>query len=289
MGVIQYRTNDALDINLPAGDQKLSVNGSDWLWAVTAVYLFIFLAVCSLTFVARNGEKIFHYIYSIALLVGAVTYFAQASDLAYSVIKTTDQLGNGLTRQIFFARYINWVVSFPSVILTLGLLSGVSWATIIYNIFLAWFWILSYISSAYTTTTYKWGFFAFGTIAWILLAANTTAHSFKSASRVGVARDYTILTCWTNLLWLLYPIAFGLSDGGNKISETSGFIFFGILDILLIPVLSLCTLFLSRNWDYNKLNIAFTQYGRVPVSSGSFPEKETAVATPAVPQGGVTV
>lgn len=33
-----------------------------------------------------------------------------------------------------------WVVEFPAVILSLGLLSGVSWATIVYNIFLSWIW-----------------------------------------------------------------------------------------------------------------------------------------------------
>lgn len=242
------------------------------------------MAFCALTFIARSGEKIFHYIYTMALLVGAVTYYAQASDVAFTVIETTDRLGNGLTRQIFFARYINWVVCFPSVILSLGLLSGVSWASIIYNVFLAWFWILTYLSSAYTTTTYKWGFYGFGTIAWVLLAANTTVHAWSSARRVGVARDYALLSGWTNLLWLLYPIAFGLSDGGNYISEVSGFIFFGILDILLIPVLCYATIFLSRNWDYGKLNIAFTQYGRVPVASGHFPEKNTPAA--GAPQDG---
>ena len=46
MGLIVDRSgNEALDINPPAGDQYLSVNGSDWLWAVTAVYAFSFVSV----------------------------------------------------------------------------------------------------------------------------------------------------------------------------------------------------------------------------------------------------
>jgi bacteriorhodopsin len=74
-----------------------------------------------------------------ALLVGSASYYAQASDLGWSSVKQTDQL----TRQIFYARYINWVVSFPALVLSLGLLSGISWTTIVLNIFLAWFWVLS--------------------------------------------------------------------------------------------------------------------------------------------------
>lgn len=199
-----------------------------------------------------------------------------ASDLGWSLMIMSNNLDNGLTRQIFFAKYINWVVSFPAIILVLGLLSGVSWATIVYQVFLSWFWILAYIAGAYTPTNYKWGFFAFGTFAWVLLTLSQWMHGRKAAKRVGVTRDYTILLGWLTLLWLLYPVAWGLSDGGNKIGETAGFIFFGILDVLLLPILSFVTMAMSSNWDYGKLNIAFTQYGRVPVASGPFPEKAAA-------------
>jgi bacteriorhodopsin len=37
------RTNDALEVNPPAGDELLSTNGSNWLWAVTAIYAFSFV------------------------------------------------------------------------------------------------------------------------------------------------------------------------------------------------------------------------------------------------------
>lgn len=157
--------------------------------------------------------------------------------------------------------------------------------------------MISYLVAAYTTTNYKWGFFAFGTIAWILLAFSTLEDGRAGASRVGITRDYFLLAGWINLLWLLYPIAWGLSDGGNKINVTSGFIFFGILDgewkpskffpscrdqicllehtVLLIPLPAFATIGLATKWDYGKLNLHFTQYGRV-ARGGSLPEKEAA-------------
>lgn len=205
-----------------------------------------------------------------------------ASDLGWSVIATSSNLDNGRTRQIFFAKYIFWVVSFPAIILALGLLSGISWATIVFQVFLSWFWVLTYIAGAYTTTHYKWGFFAFGTVAWIILTLSQWALGRKSARRVGVARDYTMLLGWLTLLWMLYPVAWGLSDGGNEIGETAGFIFFGILDVLVLPVLAFITMGQSNDWDYSKLNIAFTQYGRVSVADNHFPEKAAAVSAPAV-------
>jgi bacteriorhodopsin len=84
--------------------------------------------------------------------------------------------------------------------------------------------------SAFTATKYKWGFFAFGTVAWLMIAFGTFTHGRASATRSGVGRDYLLLASWLNLLWFLYIIAFGLSDGGNKIGVTGMFVFFGILD-----------------------------------------------------------
>lgn len=274
------RSNDALNINPPTADDNLTTGGSDWLWAVTAVYLFILLAVVGLQFFARNGERIFHYLYIISLMVGTVTYFAQASDLSGIPVLQVDELGRHPgTRQIFYARYINWFVGWVPLLISIGLFSGVSWATIIYNIGLMWVWVGSWLAGAFVPSTYKWGFFAFGLFAEILLWSSLFVTGSVTARRLNIGTHYYAITGWLVFLWLIFPIAWGVSDGGNTISETSGFIFFGILDILLIPVISLGTLFLSRTWDYSALNLYFTQYGRVR-QAGDFPEK-AAVPAPA--------
>lgn len=191
-----------------------------------------------------------------ALLIGGVCYYAQASDLGWSAVEQ----GDGLTRQIFYTSYINWVVSFPAIVLSLGLLSGISWTTIILNVVCAWFWILTYLVGAYTTTSYKWGFFAFGTFAYIILAMSTLNESRESAEVLGISGHYMVLSGWVNLLWLCYPIAWGLSEGGDIIGVTEGFIFFGVLDALLLPVLSVGFLILSPRWDWAKLQLDFSEY-----------------------------
>ena len=113
MSILFARSNDALRINPPTGsDFHLSVNGSDWLWAVCAIYCFSLLVVVGLAYFARSGEKIFHYLFTISLFVGAVSYFAMASDLGWTPVETsTNERG---LRQFFYARYINWYVPLPS-------------------------------------------------------------------------------------------------------------------------------------------------------------------------------
>lgn len=206
-----------------------------------------------------------------------------ASDLAFAVVTQANNADKHPDRQIFWAKYVYWVVSFPVVILALGLPSGISWTTIFYQVTLSWTWVVSYLVAAFTRSNYKWGFYAFGTFAWILLAASTLRDGTSSAKRVGLTRDFTLLAGFVNLLWLLYPIAWGLSDGGNRIGVTASFIFFGIFDVLLVPVTAFAVVVLARRWDYGRLNLAFTQYGRVHAPAGTFPEKDAAPAT-----GGVT-
>lgn len=222
-----------------------------------------------MSFAAKESERVFHYLFTFSLLVGSITYYAQASDLGWSGLRQVDNLGNDVIRQVFWVKYANWMLAFPSVTLALGLISGVSWTTIICNIFLSLFWVVSYLAGAHVASSYKWGFFAFGTFAWLILAMSTINESREAAQLLGIGRDYMLLSGWTNLLWILYPVAWGLTDGGNMIGVTGGSIFFGVLDTLMVPVLSAAFLFSSRNWDYRKLSIAF---------SDSRPSRETEAA-----------
>ncbi|KAH6688339.1 FDD123 protein [Plectosphaerella plurivora] len=274
MDAIIAARNAALTDNGPQlGDDILSTGGSSWLWAVTALFLVSFLAVAVLSMRPFQNEKIFHYLFSTALLVGTVCYFAQASGLAYEVIAQANQTGRALTRQIHWAKYVNWVVSFPVIVIALGIASGVSWATIFFNVALTWIWIISFLVAAFTQTNYKWGFFVLGLIAWIYLVVNAfVLDGRRGAARVGISGHHTIFSGAVAFLWFMYVLGWGLSDGGNRINVTGSFIWFGILDLLLIPGLGIAFLILSRRWDYGAMNLHFTQYGRV-ARGGDFPEK----------------
>lgn len=279
MSVLLPRTNDALRINPPTGNPNyhLTVSGSDWLWAVTALYFFVLLLVIAQSYFARSGEKIFNYLFIVSLFVGGISYFTIASDLGNTPIGTST--GSDGTRQIFYVKYINWFVGWTPLLIALGLISGVSWATIIYNIALTWIWVASWLSGALVGSTYKWGYFVFGTFSYFLLSASLLQAGSLSAKRLGIHSHYFALSGWLVFIWLLYAIAWGLDDGGNRISVTDSWIFWGILDLVNVPLVAVAVLFLSRRWDYKVLNLYFTQYGRV-AQGGEFPEREKAVVQP---------
>jgi bacteriorhodopsin len=177
-------------------------------------------------------------------------------------------------------------VGWTPIIIALGLVSGVSWSTIVYNIALSWTWIATWLAGALTGTDYKWGFWTFGIFAYFLLSISLLNNGFITSERLGIRKQYLALSSYLVFFWLLYPIASGLDDYGNKIAVTDGFIFFGILDLFTVPFFTLAILALSTRWDYRTLNIYFTQYGRV-AQAGEIPERiEREKAAEAAAAGG---
>jgi bacteriorhodopsin len=284
--ILSRSSGGALDTNAPIGTYHITQHGSDWLFAVGALYTFAMLCVSAHAYVARNQERVFHYLFTISLFTGAIAYFTMASDLGNVAIIVADTLSSPGTRQIFYAKYINWFVGWTPLVIAVSIISGVSWATIVYNVALTWIWVVSLLASAFVSTNYKWGFFAFGTTAYFLLSASLLHYGIISAKRVGIKTHYCIISSYLVFLFLLYGVAYGLSDGGNKIEVTSGFIFTGILDVLTAPCLATVFVFLSRQWDYAKMYLSFTQYGRVSVSE-PFREREKA-AEPAGSESAAT-
>jgi hypothetical protein len=53
-------------------------------------------------------------------------------------------------------------------------------------------------------------------------------------------------------IWLLYPIAWGVADGGNVISPLKEMIFYGILDVLAKPVFCFYHAYALRGIPYER-------------------------------------
>jgi len=305
MSAIVERGNGALTVNPPNANRNLSVHGSDWLWAVTAVMGLAFLSWLGWTLArhktrnvtssthSKNGygagedinnigqnsspafngpvnrERIIHYLFTIAAFIGFISYFTMASDLGNTSVRQYLNNGGNLqeTRQIFYVRYIYYTTAWPLIVTANLLLSGVSWATIFFAITLQEIWVVSWLCGALVPTRYRWGYFAFGIFAYFVLAYLLLHWGVQQARRIGSGKDYTLLTGLLVLVWLAFPIAWGLSEGGNKLSITGEMIFYGVLDLIAVPLYG--TLFLMLSRRFNPALLPFTQTGRVWETPGT--------------------
>ena len=83
-----------------------------------------------------------------------------------------------------------------------------------------------------------------------------------SASRIGrdVGRVFLICGSLTAFLWWLYPIAWGLCEGGNVITADGEAVFYGILDLLAKPVFGALLIWGHRDIDPSRLGLVFKEY-----------------------------
>ena len=88
---------------------------------------------------------------------------------------------------------------------------------------------------------YKWGYFVFGNMALFAVAWTLVWTARKHAAALGsdVSRAYNICGVLTVFLWFLYPIAWGLCEGGNVITPNDEAVFYGCLDFMAKPVFSI--------------------------------------------------
>lgn len=261
---IVLRGNDAIKVNPPPSniDIHLTSHGSDWLWAVFSIFaLLTFVHTGVFVFTSRATNSIKKFVAAIPIftnIILAVSYFTYAANLGYTStstefrhVTTDEDLGE---RQVFYVRYIGWFCAYPFVLFAIeiatnsielqydtkeeliskifNLLSGLVSKILSIEIF-----SLGYLIGILILSTYKWGYYVFGTVG-LIANMSLVIHSFLNALKSSEnKRVGSILVLFQLVLWVLYPIAWGVSEGGNKIQPDSEAVFYGILDLFTFGII----------------------------------------------------
>jgi bacteriorhodopsin len=253
-------------VNGRTADIGITTHGSDWFWAVFSVMSFSTIAFLGLGLTKPRSHRAFHYITAAITLVAAIAYFSMASNLGFTPIAVEFQRSNprvsGQYREIFYVRYIDWFITTPLLLLDLLLTAGVPWQTILWVILVDWVMIVTGLVGALVESSYKWGYFVFGCVALFYIVYQLAWESRLNARRLGDDVGRVFLTCGslTLFLWILYPIAWGICEGGNVIAPDSEAVFYGVLDVLAKPVFGALLLFGHRNIDPARLGVLIRDY-----------------------------
>ncbi|KAL7283338.1 hypothetical protein ACG7TL_002767 [Trametes sanguinea] len=252
----------SLDQNPPNADRHITAGGSDWLWAVFAIMALSDLAMIFWTFTRPRGTRLFHQIAVIVLTTATIAYFSMASDLGATPVRAEFGRGNTINRQIWYVRYIQWFITLPLLLLELLLATGLSLSDIFTTMFMGWVLVVCGLVGALVPSTYKWGYFTLGCCAllyiWYVLLGHGPRTTFAAG---GVVRSgYIRSSAYLAFFLMLYPIAWGVSEGGNVISPTGEMIWYGILDIFLGPIFLFIFLWGLRSVDYGAFGLASGKY-----------------------------
>lgn len=222
--------------------------GRDAFWVVFGI-----MAVTSLVFLAmillatkksttlHHTDHLNHYCTWIIVSIAAIAYYAMAADSGYKYVQAQ---AFGRQRSIYYARYIDWALTTPLLLLDLILLGNLTVYHTARIMFCDLAMILCGLFGALLSSGYKWGFFAMGCVFMLIifydLLINVRSHVYARDGRLGGA--YTILAIWLILLWTIYPVVWGLAEGSNTISVNAEIIWYGALDVLAKVVFGLILL-----------------------------------------------
>lgn len=112
-------------------------------------------------------------------------------------------------REVYWARYVDWSITTPLLLLDLALLAGLSGANIIVAIVADVIMILSGLFAALTTDdNAKWGYYAIAVIAYLVVIYQLAINGRNIASTKDskTATFYAAIGGFTLILWTLYPM-----------------------------------------------------------------------------------
>jgi len=280
--------NRALDINgftnTVTTNNHITTRGSDWYFTVTSVFGAATLAIWALSFTKTRSQRLFHYITAALTLVSAIAYFSQGSNLGWTAIEVEFPRGSpkvaGDMRQIFYVRYIDYFITTPLLLADLLLTAGLPTPTIWYTILINQVFVITRLVGALVKSTYKWGFFTFGVAAFFFVAYTILYEGRAYARTLGadVFRLYNILAIWTVSIALIYPIIWGVSEGGNVIPPDSEAVAYGVLDLASKVVFAAVLLWGHRNIDIERLGIHIRDANQLPAPAVSEKKAEAEAA-----------
>lgn len=260
--------NQAVSVNRPnlTTDIHLTSHGSSWLWAVFSI--FATLAVIHaffFSFTSSRTHRLKKILFIVPLFTNAIMaycYFTYAANLGWT--STRVEFNHVLTirnlgvRQVFYVKYIGWFLAWPFVLFAMevathtlestnlenggetitgifSLLSG-----LIVKTFATEIYVLGLLIGILIPSSYRWGYFTFAVSAQLFAMSLVLVSMFAAMKSVNTNKVAIMFIAFELVVWILYPVCWGLSEGGNRIQPDSEAVFYGILDLItfsFVPII----------------------------------------------------
>lgn len=144
------------------------------------MFTVAFLGVYILSKRVERRFRLFHWICGTILGIAMVSYLCMATGLGISYVSTHNPNGHHnsnvlLKREVYWARYVDWLLTTPLLLLDLSLLAGLSPATTVSIIVVDVFMILTGLFSGLMPAAFndgaraRWLFYAISCIAFLVI------------------------------------------------------------------------------------------------------------------------
>ncbi|KAI4867336.1 opsin-1 [Hypoxylon rubiginosum] len=221
--------------------QTSSEVGHRTLWIVCVLMGLSSLAFYAMAMRVPVQKRLFHVITALVTTFAFLSYYAMATGdgvISHSYVSGRTKHGavtEIVKRDIYWARYVDWSITTPLLLLDLCLLAGLNGASILVTVVSDVIMILTGLFAALSKDEGQgWGWYAFACIAYLNIIYQV---GYKGTHALS-ARDYKTraffgsISLFTLLLWTAYPIVWGIADGAHRVNVDIEIIAYAVLDVL---------------------------------------------------------
>jgi bacteriorhodopsin len=152
------------------------------------------------------------------VIFASMSYFAMATGhgVSYHHAVETEQhkhvpdTHRDLYREVYWARYVDWSLTTPLLLIDLMLLAGASGGSMFIAIIADLIMILTGLFAAFgdEDTAQKWGWYAIACIAYLVILWQLIINGRATASAKGgkVGSFYAAIGGFTIIIWTVYPM-----------------------------------------------------------------------------------
>ncbi|KAK4547123.1 hypothetical protein LTR36_001344 [Oleoguttula mirabilis] len=247
--------------------QTVTETGTRTLWVVFVLMTIAAIVFSGLSWNIPIAKRLYHVITTIIVVTAAISYFAMATGhgIAYNHVvereshKHVPDTTHDIYRQVFWARYVDWSITTPLLLLDLCLLAGMNGGNILIAIVADLIMILTGLFAAFGSegTPQKWGWYTIACIAYLVIIWQLAYHGRATAQAKGgkVGKFFAAIGGYTLVLWTLYPIIWGIADGSRKMSIDEEIIAYAVLDVLAKGVFGAWLLFTHASMPESNVEI----------------------------------
>ncbi|RYP78423.1 hypothetical protein DL771_000608 [Monosporascus sp. 5C6A] len=171
---------------------------------------------------------------------------ATGDGVAFHTVSTKENSSHTIVeitqRQVYWARYVDWSITTPLLLLDLALLAGLSGYSILVTITADVIMILTGLFASFADSkTQKWGWYAIGCLSYLTVIYQLAYKGRKAvANKDNKTRSFFgAISLFALILWTVYPIVWGFAQGARIASVDGEIITYAVLDLLTKAVFGL--------------------------------------------------
>ncbi|EWC45588.1 hypothetical protein DRE_05446 [Drechslerella stenobrocha 248] len=233
----------------PPQFEHIGAAGHRTLWVLFVLMLLSTISFIGIAWRVAIPKRLFYQLTTYVLLVSTISYYAMATGGGWSIHRVWATEGHKhdlpdthhvVLQQVFWARYVDWLVTTPIILFILGAVSGLSGSNIL-NLIVAN--VTMNLTVLFSTFSHhrkaKWGWYAMSWIAFAAVAWNLAVNARATAQRRGAQGVYNPLAIYTVVVWTTYVVIWGVGGLSRTLTPDGEAIAYAILDILAKPVFGL--------------------------------------------------